>query len=174
MSRLSSRSLLLTAAVSGLALGGALWVKPALAETATANLTVSANVPANCTITANALSFGAYDPTSASNLTGTGSITTNCTNGAAVTITLNQGQNPSASSTDAVPQRRLANGSNYLDYSLFQNSNRTTTWGNTVGTAVAITGNGQEQISTVYGQMQRFQTAAPGNYSDTVVATVTF
>src|SRR5436853_483604 len=65
-----------------------------------ANLAVSAQVNANCTITTSAVAFGSYDPVSAnaaSALPGTGSVTIACTTGSAPSITLGRGLNAAGS-----------------------------------------------------------------------------
>ncbi len=157
----------LLAAASGLALAG----------TATANLSVTADVSANCTISTTALSFGSYDPIvthKSTDLLGTGTVTTTCTNGASVTVTLDQGSNPAAGSTDDVPLRQMANGSNKLAYFLYSDSGRTTVWGNTSGTGKSDTGTGEASALTIYGKVPKDQNVAAGSYSDTVIATVTF
>ncbi len=174
MSRLSSRSLLLTAAVSGLALGGTLWVKPALAGTATGNITLSASVPASCTIQTAPVDFNAYNSTNGSTLA-SGAMYVTCTNGAPVTITVNQGANPGNGSTDAAPVRRLSNGSgSFLAYQLFQDSDKTQIWGNTSGTGQTFTGTGSPEGFTFYGTIYPQQTPSAGNHTDTVVATVSY
>ena len=180
MSRLSSRSLLLTAAVSSLALGGTLWVKPALAGSATSNISLRASVPANCTISPDPIDFGQYYASTAFDATpggiGPTIISYNCTSGASATITLNQGNNAASGSTDAAPLRRLSNGSgSYLNYNIYQNPSRTTVWGNTAGTGQQVTGTGTLDNVEMYAVIPSGQTAATvGAYSDTVVATITY
>jgi spore coat protein U-like protein len=45
----------------------------------------------------------------------------------------------------------------------------------TIGTdTVPLTGNGAAQVETVYGQIPAGQFVAPGSYSDTITATVTY
>jgi spore coat protein U-like protein len=62
-----------------------------------------------------------------------------------------------------------------LNYAMFSNSTRTTNWGQTVGTdTVTGTGNGAAQALTVYGQVTAGQFVAPGAYTDTITATVTY
>jgi spore coat protein U-like protein len=62
-----------------------------------------------------------------------------------------------------------------LGYKLFSNSGYTTNWGNTVGTdTVAGIGTGTAQSLSVYGQLPAGQFVRPGNYTDTVIATVTY
>ena len=150
----------------------------ALAASSTANLSVTASVSANCTISTNAVAFGSYDPVSAnasSALNGTGSVVVTCTNGSSATITLGQGLNAASGSSDAAPLRRMKDGgTNFLSFSLFSDSSRTTTWGNTSGTGVSHTGTGSATSLTVYGQVSGGQNVPAGSYSDTVVATVTF
>lgn len=150
----------------------------AFAASSTANLSVTATVGANCTISTSAVAFGSYDPVSAnasSALDGVGGVTVTCTNGSAATITLGQGGNAATGSSDAAPLRRMKDsGSDYLSYSLFSDSSRTTIWGNTAATAVNHTGTGSAASLSVYGQVAGAQNVPAGSYSDTVVATVTF
>lgn len=151
---------------------------PAMAATATSDLSVLSNVTASCTISTSAISYGNYEPISANastDLTGTGSISYTCTTGTTGTITLGQGSNSYGESTDALPLRRLTAGSNkYLGYQLYQNTERTTVWGNTGGTGVGVTGNGAAQTVTVYGKINAGQNAAVGSYTDTVTATINY
>jgi spore coat protein U-like protein len=167
----------ITALGLGLLAWGAVAVGPALAATATANLSVTADVSANCTISTSAVAFGAYDPVSANASTprnGTGTVTVTCTSGASATITLDQGSNANTGSTDAVPLRRMASGGSRLSYFLYQEAGHTTVWGNTAGTGVAHTGTGTASAITVYGQITQGQNVPAGSYADTVVATVTY
>lgn len=165
----------------GLSAGTALFLAASSAShagTATSNLSVTATVSANCTITTAPVAFGAYDPiaTNATNpLDGTGTVTVTCTNGSAATITLGQGADPAAGSTDAAPLRQMKDtGTDALAYSLYQDSDRTIAWGNTGATGVAETGTGLVQNVTVYGAVPAGQNVPAASYSDTVLATVTF
>jgi len=147
------------------------------AGTATSNLSVSASVSANCTISTSALAFGAYDPVStnaAAPLDGTGGVTVTCTQGASTTITLGQGTSAKVASTDAVPLRQMADGANRLEYFIYQDAGHSTVWGNTAGTGVGHTGTGTATSITAYGRVSAGQNVPSGSYTDTVVATVTF
>ena len=173
ISFLSSRSLLLTAAVSGLALGGTLWVKPAFAGTDTSNLSVSATVINNCTIITSPADFGGY--ASDFNLNATGTIEASCSASSSATITLDQGTNAAPGSTDASPSRRLSNDSgDFLNYNLYQDSSATLIWGNTSGTGVVINDTGTGVTKAVHGKIPLGQNVPAGSYLDTVVATITF
>lgn len=165
------------ALATAIAVGGGAFGVNSYAGTSTDNLSVTATISANCTISTSAVAFGAYDPivTNASSaLDGTGTVTTTCTNGSAVTVTLGQGSNADTGSTDAVPLRQMASGANRLAYFLYSDSGRTTVWGNTAGTGKADTGTGAASALTVYGRVTAGQNKPTGSYSDTVVATVTF
>jgi spore coat protein U-like protein len=172
--KFTARMLTLTG-VSLLSLGAASSID---AATATQNLSVTATVTANCTIATTPVAFGAYDPISANAstaLTGTGTVSVTCTSGASTKVTLGQGQNADTGSTDATPARRMTDGSSdFLTYSLYQDSGLSTVWGNTAGTGVSHTGTGTLTALTVYGSVAGGQSVPAGSYSDTVVATITF
>jgi spore coat protein U-like protein len=172
--KFSARTLM-TAVAAALAIGA---VSSTDAATATQNLSLTASVTANCTISTAVVAFGAYDPvvTNATTaLNGTGTVSVTCTNGASTTVTLGQGSNAATGSTDAIPARRLNDGgTNFLTYSLYSDTGRTVVWGNTVGTSVAHTGTGLLTALTVYGAVTAGQNVPAGSYSDTVLATITF
>src|SRR5690348_14782451 len=81
----------------GILLSALVAVSQAFALTATANIAVSATVTTNCTIAANPLAFGTYDPAIANSATAlvlTTTLSVTCTQGATgVTIGLDTGQN---------------------------------------------------------------------------------
>jgi spore coat protein U-like protein len=166
---------LMAAGMAALAMGV---VSSTDAATATSNLAVTASVSANCTISTAPVAFGAYDPVSANattGLNGTGTVSVTCTNGATTTVTLGQGANAAGGSTAAAPARRLKDGAtDFLTYSLFSDTGRTAVWGDTAGTGVPHTGTGTLTALTVYGVVNAGQQVPAGNYSDTVVATITF
>ncbi|MDB6106074.1 MAG: Sigma-fimbriae tip adhesin [Gammaproteobacteria bacterium] len=166
---------LMAAGMAALAMGT---VSSTDAATATSNLAVTASVSANCTIITALVAFGAYDPVSANATTalnGTGTVSVTCTNGATTTVTLGEGANAGGGSTAAAPARRLKDGgTDFLTYSLYTDTGRTAVWGDTAGTGLAHTGTGTLTALTVYGAVNAGQNVPAGNYSDTVVATITF
>jgi spore coat protein U-like protein len=145
----------------------------AAAQTATANLAVSATVTNNCTISTAPLNFGSYDPVvthAATPLDGTGTVTIACTRGAAATIGLGLGLNASGST------RRMSNGTEFLAYELYKENTHADVWGN-AGAQLLSAGAAPSRAPrnfTVYGQVPANQDVISGNYSDTVVATVNF
>jgi spore coat protein U-like protein len=142
------------------------------AATDTTTFDVTATVEDTCSITANNLTFGVYNP-GAGNLDGTTTVTATCTEGTAYDIGLDTGQN-SADATDTT--RAMGDGSsNFLDYELYQDSGRTTVWGDTVDTdTVSATSAGGDESHTVYGQIPGSQFVPAGSYSDTINVTITY
>lgn len=143
----------------------------ALAGTATTTVAVSATVSNSCTITAAALSFGAY---TGALLTGSSTFSPNCTTGAAWTVDADKGLNQTGASGSY--QRRLVNGTAFLNYSLFTDSARTINFGTTTtsGQTIAGTGTGAAQSTTFYAQIPAQTGTLSGTYNDTVTLTVTF
>jgi spore coat protein U domain-containing protein, fimbrial subunit CupE1/2/3/6 len=170
-----SARMLTVAGATALALGAVSGTQAASPQTA--DLSVTATVSANCTIATTAVAFGEYDPVTANSataLTATGKVSVTCTTGAPATITLGQGPDPGASSTDAAPVRRMKSGSDYLNYNLYSDNAYSNVWGNDATSDVDNTGTGANQDITVYGRVPAGQNVPTGNYSDTVVATITF
>lgn len=144
------------------------------AATATTNLTVSATVPSTCTIATAPVSFGTVTAASFTNAQGSVSVT--CATGTAFTVTLNKGGAP-AGATRAM----LVAGVRVVNYELYKDAGLTQVWGDSgfaatypSGTGSAGTGTGALQAVTVFGRAQAVASAAPGNYTDIVVATINF
>ncbi len=167
------RTVLLTAA----ALAAVVAFRPARAGTAQSTLTVSANVPAICVISPATLDFGSYDPVNvnaapSANLDATATVTVACTKGSNYWLGLNTGANASGAT-----RRMKANAADDLTYELYQDSGRSTVWGNTSGTAPAAVTAGSTGVITltVYGRVAGGQTTAPsGAYTDSVQSTINF
>ncbi|MEF9403545.1 MULTISPECIES: spore coat protein U domain-containing protein [Ralstonia solanacearum species complex] len=154
--RASARTLLASAALVALAS----WAPGALAV--------------NCTVTANALSFGAYN--TLSNLTGTTTVTITCSawagsNSISYTLTASAGSGTYAN-------RQLLTGSNVIAYNLYTTSADTSIWGDGNGDGtVTLTGTVTKQQGTVtltiYGKINGGQNVVPGSYATMVPITVT-
>jgi len=165
-----NRSARVALIVGGLALG---LTAPAFAQTATANLGVSATVAKNCSITTSAVAFGSYDPVvthATSPLDGSGSVVVTCTKGAGTRIDLGVGANASGST------RRMAGGGDFLTYELYQNTGRTTVWGSgaSAGQTIAAAPSRAARTFTVFGRIPAGQDVSAASYNDTVVATINF
>ena len=161
-------------AAAVIAAGAALVTTTGLsAASNTASMPVSATVTNNCTITTNPIAFGSYDPIVANattDLDATGAVVIACTKGAVTTLGLDTGANSSAST------RRLASSGDFLAYELYQDSNRSTVWGNS-GAALYNSGTSPSKGARtfqVYGRITSGQDVQAGAYTDTIIATVNF
>lgn len=157
---------------------------PAFAGLASTNVSVSASIANNCTITNAAVAFGSYDPivtNAASSLVGSGTVTITCTKGATTTISLGLGNQASGS------QRRMTDGvPNYMNYELYQPPNNTpgtacsyagpTVWGTSGANLFtpAAAPNKNARTYNICGEVAAGQDLPAGSFTDTVVATVNF
>jgi spore coat protein U-like protein len=141
---------------------------------ATASLAVSASVSKNCTITTTPVAFGSYDSVVANAtapLDSTGAVVVTCTKGAAAKVGLNDGANAQTT------QRRMSGlATEFLNYELYKDSTHAARWGNTTDTSLEVPAAPSQTPRSfpVYGRVPAAQTAAVGNYTDTVLATVNF
>jgi spore coat protein U-like protein len=146
---------------------------PASAATTGTNLSVSATVTANCTVSSSAVAFGNVNPLSGSDVDAAGGITVTCTSGTGWVAAAGVGSGTGAT----FASRKMTAGSNLLNYSLYTDSGRTTVWGDGTGSTATFssTGTGVAQPVTVYGRVPTGQaTVPPGSYADTVAVTVTY
>ena len=146
-----------------------------LAATATTNLTSSASITNTCSITGNSMPFGAYDPFTGTAVTQSATISVTCVSGMTPPpIRMGQGLHAVTGSTEAVPHRQLNSGAGNLTYNLYSDEGTTVAWENTAGVTSPVP-TGSAQTMTVYGKIDAGQTTAiAGNYTDSVIVTVTF
>ncbi|QBH95697.1 SCPU domain-containing protein [Limnobaculum zhutongyuii] len=115
------------------------------------------------------LDFGSHS-TLANNITAqsasssSGTIKVQCTNTLPYTVTLDSGEHPTGT------QRRLAQGTEFINYNLYQDSLRAVLWEDT--TLLSRTSTGAPDDLTVYGLVPPQNTPSAGIYSDTVLVTV--
>jgi spore coat protein U-like protein len=133
--------------------------------------TASATVVNNCTISATNLSFGTRGVLSAA-VSANSTLSVRCTDNDAYRISLNGGGSGNVAAR--VMQRQGGGGS--VNYQLYTDLAQTQVWGDGTGssTRVAATGTGNTQAITVYGGVSAQTTPMPGNYSDTITATIEF
>jgi len=151
-------------------------VSLAQAAQVTATLNISATMVGSCTISASAMNFPTYD--GSADVTTTGTITSNCTNGQAYMVHLDAGAHYSASSRHVAD---VATGTNFIAYQLYQGASATA-WGDAGNTgsatnpwaSLSLMGTGLDQISTVSGTLFGGATVPPGSYSDVINITVTY
>jgi spore coat protein U-like protein len=139
------------------------------AGSATFTMSVTEKVLPNCSnLSASNLAFGNY---SGALINSTSTISVTCTNTTPYHVGLNAGLATGAT----VTTRKMQNGENLLSYSLYSDSGHGTNWGNDSGTGwKAGAGTGAVQTLTVYGQLPAGLPPTPGNYTDTIVATITY
>jgi len=138
------------------------------AGSASADLGVSATVPPACAITVpTPVVFGQY---TGSEIKVTGTINANCVSGTPWTIALGPGNGAGATVTN----RTMTSGAFSLAYALYKDAAYSQNWGNTGSDTVSGTGTGADQPQTVYARIAAGLSPAPGDYTDTVTATITF
>jgi spore coat protein U-like protein len=150
----------------------ALLTAPVHAATTTTTFPVTATVQTACSVSANPLNFGNYDPTSATPLDATTTLSALCTIGTSYTVGLNAG----TASGATVTTRRMTNGANTLNYALYRDAGRTNNWGNTPGTDTppATTAPVGASSLTVYGRVPAGQNVPAGGYADTITVTLNY
>lgn len=165
------------AAVAGLLMASSGLVS---AGTATTSFTVNITITPEC-VAGNPtnMNFGSWGYLTA-NHDANATFTVGCTKGTVPTITLNGGMNFAACTGGTRCMRRGAT-SDYVNYDLYTDAAGGTAW-TTATSTTTVTGTGavsgttptQDNTVTVYGRVPPQNTATPGSYTDTVVATVTF
>jgi spore coat protein U-like protein len=141
---------------------------PADAATATNNLAITATVQATCTQVVTPLAFGIYTGLV---LPGTATITVTCTN----TTPYNIGLGAGAGTGATVTTRSMTAAGASLNYVLTSDAPHAVNWGNTIATdTIPLVATLTPIATTIYGQVAAGQFVAPGAYTDTVVATVTY
>lgn len=146
------------------------------AGTNNATMGVTAHVVSQCTVDAGAMSFPQYDSVTGHHVDGQATLKVTCSKGAAASITLGQGIDPGAASTDLAPARRMTSADGHaLGYGLYQDAGRLVPWGNaqpTAGSYVAAS-NAPTEL-TVYGRIASHQDVPAGDYADSIIATINF
>lgn len=136
---------------------------------------------ATCTVSATAISFGTYIPSTPGPTDNTGSVSVSCSavfQVVSYSIALNAGVNSGGS----FGNRRMSSGGSNLSYQIYTSPARTTVWGDgTGGTSTVSDSYGcffcvnQNRNYIDYGRLPGLQwTVAPGLHTDTITATVTF
>ncbi len=139
-----------------------------------ANMQVNANVIRKCTITAQPLAFGNYDPVSANAsapLDAQTTLSVACTKGTAVSIAMDDGSNNQGRT------RRMANGGvAFLQYEVYKDSSRTQRWGDGAFDQLdgGIAPSRDPRQFIVYGRVPGSQDVTQGAFQDTILVTVQF
>lgn len=129
---------------------------------------VTAAVEPACLVSAQPINFGNHGVLSTA-VDATGTISLTCTANLAYSVALNGGLSNSPPAS-----RKMVLGGSSIIYGLYRDAGRTNVWGSTAGQLVTGTGTGTSQNVTVYGRVPAQNTPSPGQYSDTVVVTVSY
>jgi spore coat protein U-like protein len=123
----------------------------------------------SCSVSASATNFGTY--TGILSIPGATPLTVSCPALASYNVGLNAGVGSGATTTT---RKMTGPGAATLSYQMFQNSSRTTNWGNAIGTDT-VTGTGiiLPQTINAYPQAAAGQYVAPGTYTDTITVSAT-
>lgn len=168
-------SQIFTSAQTVLAYQAYLLIAPACTSIAASGgsfpFTATATVVNNCNISASNLNFGTAGVLK-NGLSASSSLSVQCTNNDAYRISLNGG---GSTNVAARVMQRLGGGGS-VNYQLYTDLAHTQIWGDGSGgtTRVTATGTGTAQAITVYGSVPAQTTPMPGNYSDTITATIEF
>jgi spore coat protein U-like protein len=127
------------------------------------------------------MAFGNYNPLVAGNVDSASNVKISCGGVAGLAITYRLDFTKGGGTSHSA--RRLASGSNTLNYNLYTDNTYTTVLGDGTGTTAPLTGGigldllGLSPPNThwMYGRIDTNQrTAIPGNYVDTITITVTY
>jgi spore coat protein U-like protein len=131
----------------------------------------------SCSASASGVSFGNYDPLSATATDSTGTVTVACTFVGSITgsydISFNQGM------TGTYAARALTKTPSILTYNLYTTTARNQVWGDGTAGTQKVTGTlfgilANTQNFNVYGRIPAGQNVPGGVYNDTIVVTVAY
>lgn len=163
----------------------------AFAAQATQAFNVTATIAQGCMLgssgTTDVSSFGTinfgsnisslFTPINVASSQNSGSVVIKCTPNIPVTVALNAGSNATGNIGTTGRLMKLSTGTATLPYQLYQNTNRTTIWGNgsNGGQLLSFTSDGTVQVFNVYATLFSTPTLpAVGQYNDLVTVTVTY
>ena len=134
---------------------------------------------AACSVSATAVGFGGYDTLSPLNDDATGTVTVTCSGLLSVLVSYEILLSKGGAGT--YTPRRMASGSNTLNYNLYSNITRTTIWGDNTGGSSRVTGSILVQLlvptsnpHTVFGRIPALQNVASGSYTDSITVTLNY
>jgi len=162
------------AACAVLLAAGAAGVSAQQGGQSSANMQVNANVVRKCTITAQPMAFGSYDPVmgnATAPLDGQTTLTVACTKGTAVSIAMDAGTN-----AQGLTRRMTSAGGDFLTYEAYKDAARTQRWGDgdsdRFDAGVAPSRDPRQFV--VYGRIAGSQDVPEGSFQDTLLVTVQF
>ena len=147
----------------------------ALPTPQTANFNAKVTVSKSCIVSATDLDFGSYDPLSATDTpaTNANAISMQCSKGTSYTIGLSVGSGASYAA-------RTMNGpvaGEKLPYQIYADAPHAQVWGDGTAGTITVSGTAPDKAAhpvPMYGNIIAGYDRTQGNYSDPIVATVTF
>lgn len=143
---------------------------------------LTARAAVTCSVSATGPAFGNYNPLNASPTLANGLVTVTCTLLSGSTTTVNVVTSYSAGNSGSYANRSMLSGANVLHYNIYFDAAFTQIRGD--GTGGSQTGGAtftltktaptDQASGTIYGRMPAGQDVAAGNYSDTIILTVTY
>ena len=138
------------------AIASMLSATPAMADTETGNLNVTATVAKSCTVGDANLEFGAYNGLTQVARTGATVVAVHCTMGTSYKLF----------SATSLVNRKMTDGTNYLTYKLYTDTGRLTELGvDNTAANISGTGTGDSNDIDIFGTIDAGQNAVPGNYA---------
>lgn len=142
----------------------------------------TAQAAVGCQVSANPVSFGTYNPITATPRDSTGRVSVSCTNSPpGGTVSVSYRVRLGSGSAGSFAPRQLGSGPNRLNYNLYSNTGRTNVWGDGTSGTVTVTGSFNVQVNrtrsrnhSVYGRIPALQDPAAGSYTDSIVVTLEF
>jgi len=135
---------------------------PVMGATATNSIAISATVSAACQISSvGNISFGAYDPLSATPKDAAGNIVLRCVKGTSY-------------KTYIVGTRSMSGGSDTLGFDLYTDAGRTTAFPANNSTGGVTASSSSPVTKDVYGRIPSGQDVGIANYTATLMATVEY
>lgn len=128
-------------------------------------MTVTATVVPSCrSVSAGALSFGAYQSGGAP-VFAQSTISISCDQETPYSIRVDGAEGD---------KRKMKRHAHSLEYAVYRDAGRRQGWGNSPDSAVAGRGTGAPQHHPVYGEILSGQSIPPGDYGDIVTVTLDF
>ena len=160
---------------------GTLLVAPVLA--AFALLACAEAHALDCSVSVTGVAFGAYDPLITTPTASTGNVQVRCVHVGGGATRANYTIDLSTGSSNNYALRAMRSGNSLLNYNLFNSATYAQIWGNGTGGSVRVAysllvnpGNFAQNVMNhpIYGRIPAQQAADTGQYTDTILVTLTF
>jgi spore coat protein U-like protein len=153
-------------------IGSSLLAAMSAEATGSATFNVTATVVQTCQVSASDLAFGGINVVQNTETDAQTSITLTCGSGVTYNVGLDAGQGSGATTTTRVMTN--TGGPGTLNYTLWQDQNHLTNWGNNSPVdTYPSTGTGSQQTLNVYGVVPAGQQSTPyGSYADVITVDV--